>query len=103
MSCDYGSEAERISKLLKSTYTDRVRVEDYGDHQLVIVDVCGDFYVFIYISCSDHQGFYYEFAVGDENFAIGMDRISCLDKAADVIKYVAKHAVPRPTDHPTSS
>ncbi|MCX8185461.1 MAG: hypothetical protein RMI56_03185 [Sulfolobales archaeon] len=92
MSCDHGLEAERLSRALE--FLGRARVESYGDYHLVVVEICEDFYVFISVSCSG-EGFYYEFSIGDENFVFNVDRVSCLDRAVEVVKKVAAASVPR--------
>lgn len=94
MGCDHRAEAERISKLLESEKFGKTRIEPYGDYHLVVLEVCEGFYLFVSISCSD-EGFYYEFALGDENFVFRIDGISCLDIGAAAAKRVAEVSVPR--------
>lgn len=94
MGCDHGAEAERVSKLLEVEKFGKTRIESYGDYHLVVLEICEDFYVFISVSCSG-EGFYYEFALGDENFVFRMDGVPCLDRGAAAIKRVAEASVPR--------
>ncbi len=101
MSCDHRAEAERLLRLLESGGFGRARVEPYGSYHLVVLEVCEGFYTFVSVSCSN-GGYYYEFALGDENFVFGVEGVECLDKAVSAVKRVAE-AVPRQTDRPPSS
>ncbi len=94
MSCDHKSESERLASVLRSYGFEKVRVEGYGSYHIVVVEVCDDFYVFTSVSCSDST-YYYELAVGDENFIIALEKVPCLDRAVEVIKKVYELAVPR--------
>lgn len=102
MSCDHKSESTRIADILRSRGFKNVRVEGYESYHIVVVEVCDDFYVFTSVSCSDSI-YYYEFAVGDENFVIALEKVSCLDRAVEVVRKIYELVVPRQTDHPASS
>lgn len=78
------------------------RVEPYGDYHLVVVEICEDFYLFVSVSCSD-GGYYYDFAMGDENFVFNSEKIPCLDKAVSAVKAIVAGSVPRQTDRSASS
>lgn len=94
MGCDHRSEAERISRLMEAEGFGRSRVESYGGYHLVVVEMCEGFHLFVSVSCSD-GGYYYEFAVGDENFVFGPGELACLDRAVTALKRIASDPVPR--------
>jgi len=73
---------------------ERVRVESYGDHHIVVVEVCDGLYVSTLISCPGST-YYYEFIVGDENLVIALEKVPCLDRALEVVKGIYEFVVPR--------